>query len=399
MVDSGKRPALTQAQLKIRQKVRTFFERLKADLGLSGLTREIFDELISEINRIKGGKQYPASALRALQQRNSSASQDLFERIVDAIPKVGIWRQNRKVHDLYREVFGIDFEDLSLDRAVFNFQRTDREPLGGDSLLLGDYLLYRSEVVESKLGKTAIERISRSFFRFYIHRNSHVRSMGLWLDDKHEFLSTKGWVVNPDNHFLVVGHIVDRVGDTLKDIRRGGGATMMTIRETNPNRFTIVNKENSVPRIQLAPALHFRATNSTEPSFSRGVLVRLRGVEALGGGPEASKEQRYIQIKELQKMLSERLSKPITIREAAKQLSRASEWDPEVFYKKDGSDGLPDGLLVNKPSYRTSHGAAANDGPEYMFGSAEHLLPDGIKRSLTKRPVGQAGIHFDELKK
>jgi len=399
LVDSGKRPLHTQAQRKVRAKVHSFFERLKTDLGLAGLTSDVFDELISEVNRVKGSKQYRPTALRALQQRNSSASQDLFERVIEAIPKVGKWRQNRKVHDLYRDVFGIDFEDLSLDRAVFNFQRADRDALKDESPLLGDYILYRSEVASHQSGKGSAERISRSFFRFYIHRNSHVRSMGLWLDDTHEFLSSKGWVVNPDNHFLVVGHIVDRVGATLKDIRRGGGATMMTVRHTSPNRFTIVNKEGSVPRVQLAPTLHFRATNSTEPSFSRGVLVRLWGVEHLGGGPECSKEQRYDQIKDLQRKLAEKFARTLTIREAAKQLAAASGFAADVFYKKDGRDGLPDGLLVNKPSYRTSHGASSGEGIEYMFGSSEHLLPDDSKRSLTARAVGPVGIWFDQVKR
>lgn len=386
------RAQITDAQKRERERVITFFARLKTDLGMSGLTQDVFAELTIEMNRVFGDDRFKPQDLRALQSATPKANQDFFDAVKLAIPSVQRWRHHPHVAELYKELFDLEFADLAPDRAVFNFQRDDKTPLRADSPIFGDYLLYRAEQVTSK---KQTHWISRSFLRFYLHRNGYIRSMGLWLDDKHEYLSSKGWVVNPDNYFLVVGHIVDRVGRDIGSIRRGAGATMMTIRSTNPNRFTVSNPEEGVPRIQIAPVQHFRATNSTDPSYSCGVLVRLRGVEDEGGDAETEKAERYKMIKRLQKKLSKKLSQSLTPNQAADQLAKASNMRKTVFYNRSGANGLPSGLLVNSPSLSIDD-RHEGEMPVLTFGASEHGLPDA-NRGVTGRDRTEVGLHFDEI--
>lgn len=389
---TGKK-GLTEQQLALRTQVMSFFDRLQSELGLSGLKKDVFADLIEQVNRDldDGQKPYDPSLLRRFQQKNPKVKQEIFERIKLAIPGVRIWQKHPDVRALYEEIFGLKFAELTPNRAIFNFQRDDRRPLTEEDNLLGDYLLFRSEGIIGK--KSAL--VSRSFFRFYRHRNGHIRSMGLWLDEAHGYLSSKGWVVNPDNHRLVVGHVVDRVGEDLSDIRRGGGATMMTIRCSEPNRYTIISRENDIPRIQCAPVMHFRATNSTEPSYSNGVLVRLYGVEHDGGDAETPKAERYHAIRKLQERLSKRCHAPLTLHKAATQLARATGLTSKVFYQKSGEDGLPEGLLVNRPTIRTTS-SQAQDEMELVFGANEFK---GFTESRidTKRARVAAGIHFADI--
>lgn len=398
--DSGKTPkptkkGLTLEQLALRKKVMAFFHRLQSDLGLAGLTKEVFEDLITLVNRDISARQkpYEATVLRRFQQRKPGVKQELFERIMLAIPGMPIWQKHPGVRQLYEEIFGLKFAELAPNRAIFNFQRDDRLPLTENDNLIGDYLLYRSEALAGKDNSF----VSRSFFRFYRHRNGHIRSMGLWLDEEHEYLSSKGWVVNPDHHRLVVGHVVDRVGKGISNIRRGGGATMMTIRYENPNRYTVINPEGGVPRIQCAPAMHFRATNSTEPSFSKGVLIRLYGVEGEGGGPDTEKSIRYDEIRLLQEKLSAKCSGTLTLHKAARHLAKATGFAQSVFYRKSGDDGLPSGLLVNNPTFRNVSGRALEDvSSELVFGASE-FQNFNEPRAETSRPRAIAGIHFDEI--
>lgn len=383
---------ITPEQVALRDRVMSFFRRLQTDLGLSGLTKEVFGELVGHINREIGEDRFHPSVLRRFQQREPAVRQELFERIMLAIPAVAVWQKHPGVRRLYEEVFQLKFSELAPDRAIFNFQRDDRRPLTELDNILGDYLLYRSEAVSGRQDHL----ISRSFFRFYQHRNGHIRSMGLWLDEGHDYLSSKGWVVNPDNYHLVVGHVVDRVGARFEDIRRGGGATMMTIRHSEPNRYTIINPESGVPRIQCAPVMHFRATNSTEPSFSKGVLVRLYGVEGLGGGPNTAKSKRYDLIRGLQEKLSAKCKRLLTLSQAATQLAAGTGFKKDVFYQKSGDDGLPSGLLVNRPTLRITSGRDDDPLSELVLG-ASGFQYHSTARLHTQRPREAAGINFDDI--
>lgn len=389
---TGKK-GLTEQQLALRTQVMSFFERLQSELGLSGLKKDVFAELIKQVNRDldSGQKPYDPSLLRRFQQKNPKVKQEIFERIKLAIPGVRIWQKHPDVRALYEEIFGLKFAELAPNRAIFNFQTDDRRPLTEEDNILGDYLLFRSEGIVGKSNNL----ISRSFFRFYRHRNGHIRSMGLWLDKAHGYLSSKGWVVNPDNYHLVVGHVVDRIGENLVDIRRGGGSTTMTIRHSEPNRYTVINRENDVPRIQCAPVMHFRATSETEPSYSNGVLIRLYGVEKEGGNADTPKAERYHAIRQLQEKLSDRCHPPLTLHKAATQLAQATGFSSKVFYQKSGEDGLPVGLLVNRPTVRatTPH---TQDEMELVFGANE-FGDFSEARIDTKRARGPAGIHFTDI--
>jgi hypothetical protein len=390
----GRGKKLDKEQLALRAKVAEFLRRLQSELGLAGLTKRVFSPLLNEMNRglSASNETFKDTHLRALQQTNPNCGQEVFEAFVMAIPAVHPWRQNASVAGLYKEIFGLEMQDLSPDRAVFNFQRADRNPLGATSEIYGDYLLYRAEALD--VGQRT-PRVSRSFLRFYIHKNGYLRSMGLWLDEENRFLSSKGWVVQQKDNYLVIGHVVDRAPASLNKMRKGMGAVMMSVR-FRENRYVVRRPENGVQRLQIAPVLHFRSTDSAEASFSKGVLIRLRGVEHLGGDGDVDKQERYKRIKDLQMTLESRLARTITIGQAAKELARASGFESSLFFNKADSYGIPSGLLVNRPTHRPPH----KDGDDFLVGATEHELDDR-NRILTLRDVDEdipVAINFEEFK-
>lgn len=390
----GRGKKLDDEQLVLRAKVAEFLRRLQSDLGLAGLTKRVFGPLLDEMNRGLGlsDGEFKDSHLRALQQSNPKCGQDVFEAFVMAVPAVHPWRQNTRVASLYKEIFGLEMQDLSPDRAVFNFQRADRNPLGETSEIFGDYLLYRAEALEAG---HRTPRVSRSFLRFYVHQNGFLRSMGLWLDEQNRFLSSKGWVVQQKDNYLVVGHVVDRAPASLDKMRKGMGAVMMSVR-FREDRYIVRRPEDGIQRLQIAPVLHFRSTDSGEASFSKGVLIRLKGVEHLGGDEGIDKPERYKCIKDLQLTLESRLAKSITIGQAARDLARGSGFKSSLFYDKADGYGIPSGLLVNWPTHRPPH----KEEDDFLIGATEHELDDKY-RTLTLRDVEvetPVALDFEDFK-
>jgi hypothetical protein len=173
------------------------------------------------------------------------------------------------------------YKRLTRQTIVAGESEYKREDNTANVQMLGDYLLLRSDTD----GKVAAQTKSHAaFFRFYEHDTGGIRSMGLRLDKDHGRISSKGWSINQQSGVMVLGYIINRaVPKTHAHLPPmiDGGASLLYV-DTDCPAFV---QRDDLGIITMAPILHYQLPFETGPSFSRGMIVRLKGCEHLGGQP------------------------------------------------------------------------------------------------------------------
>lgn len=369
-----------------REQVEEFFRRIKEDIGLQGISKSVYPELIDGLNRYvvagnytENGKEYTIEKytfkdVKRLHGSNIQVRQDMIDIIPLAIPYVSRWRDNPDVRKLYFEIFNRNFFEHSANQATLSLINDGEDAPDFSCKLYGDYLLFRTERDGT---------ISIAFFRFYLHKHDHMRSMGLWLNDAFGFLSTKGWIIKQGREYLALGSIVNRQGEDISGIKSGGGATMLSVLRIADYPYVIEESQDTVhpftkdesvqQRITMAAVLHCRSTYNQDSSFSRGLLIKCKGVEMEGGGRLQQKDKRYKEIKALQSELANKLGGKIKPKKVASLLAKATNLPAKFFYSNPEKDRFPTGLLTNDPSI-------VENNERYEFGSTEHYINYDYKK-------------------
>ncbi len=205
--------------------------------------------------------------------------------------------------------------------------------------LVGDYLMFRADEAE---------QARPAFFRFYPHEiGERIRSMGLRLDRKYHGLSSKGWVIKQQHGYMVGGYIISRRATGSIDV--DGGFSLMSVSvDQQSDLVQIVDR-----KVEMAPVLHMQMPYTADASCSRGVLIRLRNAETLGGQRYETKSERLESTLELHQGLTEKFGKRLSLIDVSKVLDAATGISRYYFYQNAHThDGdIPHSeAFVNSPS-------------------------------------------------
>jgi hypothetical protein len=340
--------------LDVRAQLFEFFSELKDRNVIQSVRASLGEELAhllgmhSQANKIK-----EASYFKNFDQNKPKVGAAICTDIRDVLPLVQKLRLSQTdVREIYERKFtGSSFDVHDTDRSLHRYKRKSADPLDASSPLVGDYILYRTEIRRTSTTQGVDKRtvnVSRMFYRFYVHQNMHLRVMGLPIVYKDRYLGLRAWVVDHEHELLSIGHVVDRTQADKSREAIYGGLSTLPVKVRKPEKYTIYGKDkDGQRRILGAPALHFRSLPGQDTSMSQGYLVRCQGLENMGGSAEDSQEQRFHKIKALQDRLTSEFRSELTVAKAANNLSGFTGFTPSVFFGKSGNS--PKGLLVNQP--------------------------------------------------
>lgn len=257
-----------------------------------------------------------------------------------AFPKTKIYeaRENAAMRETWNETVGApaSWTPHFLKRMT----RADDPPTDiSNCPLLGDYLMFRADDAE---------QARPAFFRFYPHEiGERIRSMGLRLDRRYHGLSSKGWVIKQQHGYMVGGYIINR--RTNGTIDNDGGFSLMSVSVDQQNDLVQIVDH----KIEMAPVLHMQMPYTSGASCSRGVLIRLRNAETLGGQRDESKSERLESTLELHKGLTEKFGKRLSLLDVSKVLDAATGISRYYFYQNANTKGrdIPHSeAFVNSPT-------------------------------------------------
>ena len=162
------------------------------------------------------------------------------------------------------------------------------------------------------------------------------------------YFAGRGWVDDLGDSYLCTGRAIDRSGETRNDESVFGGMTTLAVQTDLKSGFTLTEHDGETQRIFAAPALHFRALNGNMPSIGRSYVVRCTGVDDRGGSDNQTPDERFRQIKALQRDLSANYTEE-SLEEASEILSAATGFEQQTFYSHGVDENLPGGLLPSLP--------------------------------------------------
>jgi hypothetical protein len=303
-----------------------FFIKLASQSGwLTGLDyrqkkrhSKTLEEITYEMHNL-GSESFPKTRLVAFQNAKNfgdlSFSDSFVRNLIWAIQKTTEYKNHHQMRRLWRDTFGAEpgYMPHLLQRLVRTESHTNNTRLEEHNTdLLYDYLLFRPD---------PDDLISTAFFRFYVHETHCIRSLGLRLDPRHQYLSSKGWLIKQDKGVLATGYIVDR-SSSAGGVLMNGGVSSLFIDTSASNPISRRNEKDG--QLMIASCFHFQATFEQEPSAARAVLVRIKGLENAGGLFSQNKRKRNKKTRDLQNLLSKRFGEGIDPDDCCAFLSKLS---------------------------------------------------------------------------
>lgn len=242
-------------------------------------------------------------------------SDSFIQKLILAVQETSEYKNHSQLRQLWRNIFGAESGYMPhllqrLIRTESNINNTRIEEHNTE--LLHDYLLFRPD---------PYGLISTALFRFYVHETNCIRSLGLRLDQAHQYLSSKGWLIKQDKGAIATGYIVDRSSNSGGVLMNGGVSTLfIDTSASNP----LSRPDEKTGKLMIASCFHFQAAFENEPSAARAILVRLKGVETAGGQYAQSKRKRNKKTRDLQNLLSKRFGQPVLPSDCCQYLSNIS---------------------------------------------------------------------------
>lgn len=331
--------------------IRTLNSDLYSKAEKSGKHPPILHQLEKCAKALKGGEKFKSIHLKGL---NTSTLEKLglsahnCEIIRRAFPKTDVYWQGdfSEMRELWNELVGppSDWTPHFLKRL----SREGSPPTDKSNCeLIGDYLMFRMD--EPGYARPA-------FFRFYKHEiGDRIRSMGLRLDKKHRGLSSKGWVYKQNKGYMIAGYIIKRYPDTTKP---DGGFSLISVSNDTANRLVVAR--NGL--IEMAPVLHMQTPFDMEATCSKGILIKLRGAENVGGQRNQTKDDRHYNTLELHNELIDRFGKRLNLDTVAKVLERAT--NIEKYFFALTSDMRPSTKSVHSGAFQNAPNVQERDGKQ-----------------------------------